>query len=285
LSERILPLAFSALLASAIGAPAQASGCAAGYQVGDVNGDGHRDVGDVFYLVNALFAGGPASIGLADVNHDGHVDVGDVFYLINSLFAGGPAPIVLVPDHVAVGTPRPLTSVGGSSGSPASARCPPNAVVSGVRVFTDDVDGRISGVAVFCATPALTSGQSGYGLSFTPVDPSPYVGFSGSTTDGQLDGLCSAGAPAGWATVADAGSSVFGLALFCSAVGACSALDGTLTFTFSKSGAALGFDYGGGTSAEADCAANEALVGYDGRVGSFLVAIQPVCAPVVVAYK
>jgi Dockerin type I domain len=60
--------------------------------IGDANGDGMRDVADVFYLINALFASGPAPKVLSDVNHDGNVDVADVFYLINYLFAGGPEP-------------------------------------------------------------------------------------------------------------------------------------------------------------------------------------------------
>jgi streptogramin lyase len=59
---------------------------------GDVNGDGQVTVADVFYLINDLFAGGPAPIGSGDTNGDGLVTVSDVFYLINYLFAGGPAP-------------------------------------------------------------------------------------------------------------------------------------------------------------------------------------------------
>ncbi len=59
---------------------------------GDANGDGQVTVADVFYLINNLFAGGPAPIGPADANGDGQVTVADVFYLINFLFAGGPAP-------------------------------------------------------------------------------------------------------------------------------------------------------------------------------------------------
>jgi hypothetical protein len=59
---------------------------------GDVDGNGVVDVADVFYLINFLFAGGPAQLGEADVNGDYAVDVQDVFYLINFLFAGGAAP-------------------------------------------------------------------------------------------------------------------------------------------------------------------------------------------------
>jgi hypothetical protein len=63
-----------------------------GSRPGDANADGRVDVADVFYLVNALFAGGPAAAAGADANADGKIDVADVFYLINALFAGGPAP-------------------------------------------------------------------------------------------------------------------------------------------------------------------------------------------------
>ena len=60
--------------------------------VGDANWDGAVNVGDVFYLINTLFAGGPAPVCSADVNADTKVDVSDVFYLINFLFAGGQPP-------------------------------------------------------------------------------------------------------------------------------------------------------------------------------------------------
>jgi hypothetical protein len=60
---------------------------------GDVNGDGARDVADVFFVINFLFAGGPAPMGLGDVNGNGATDVADVFFLINFLFAGGLAPL------------------------------------------------------------------------------------------------------------------------------------------------------------------------------------------------
>ena len=63
-----------------------------GVQNGDANGDGTVTVSDVIYLINNLFAGGPASAGPADANGDGVVNVADIFYLINYLFAGGPPP-------------------------------------------------------------------------------------------------------------------------------------------------------------------------------------------------
>ncbi len=59
---------------------------------GDADGNGIIDVADVFYLINSLFAGGPAPVFNSDVNTTGATDVGDVFYVINYLFAGGPQP-------------------------------------------------------------------------------------------------------------------------------------------------------------------------------------------------
>jgi len=64
-----------------------------GAKRGDATGDGLITTADIFYLINNLFAGGPASIGNGDANSDGGVTTADVFFLINHLFAGGPAPV------------------------------------------------------------------------------------------------------------------------------------------------------------------------------------------------
>jgi hypothetical protein len=57
-----------------------------------VNADGVVSAGDIFYLINFLFAGGPAPICSGDINGDGLTNASDVFYLINFIFAGGPPP-------------------------------------------------------------------------------------------------------------------------------------------------------------------------------------------------
>ncbi len=64
------------------------------YQTGDVNSDGLIDVGDIIYLVNYLYKGGPAPIPMeaGDCNCDGIVNVADVVYLVNYLYRGGDPP-------------------------------------------------------------------------------------------------------------------------------------------------------------------------------------------------
>jgi hypothetical protein len=62
--------------------------------LGDANGDGTIDVGDVVWLINYLYrsASPPVPLKAGDANCDDLVDVGDVVFLINYLFKGGPAP-------------------------------------------------------------------------------------------------------------------------------------------------------------------------------------------------
>lgn len=64
---------------------------------GDVNKDGGISSGDVVYLINFLFIGGPPPqcepiTSCGDVNKDGTVNISDVVYLINYLFINGPPP-------------------------------------------------------------------------------------------------------------------------------------------------------------------------------------------------
>jgi hypothetical protein len=61
---------------------------------GDVNGNKAVEMGDVVYIINYLFKGGPPPSPLqsADVNADGDVDLGDLVYLIVYLYRGGQPP-------------------------------------------------------------------------------------------------------------------------------------------------------------------------------------------------
>ena len=62
---------------------------------GDANSDGIVSVGDIIWLINFLFKGGPAPVPCwkGDVNADCRVTVSDVVYLVNYLFKGGPVPL------------------------------------------------------------------------------------------------------------------------------------------------------------------------------------------------
>jgi parallel beta-helix repeat protein len=66
---------------------------------GDVNSDDEIDIGDVVYLINYLYRGGPEPLIFlsGDANDDGIINVGDVVYLVTYLFREGLPPVNL--DH------------------------------------------------------------------------------------------------------------------------------------------------------------------------------------------
>ena len=61
---------------------------------GDVNASGVVDLGDIVYLMQYIFADGPAPNPLesGDVNCDGRTNIGDAAYLVYYFFFGGAAP-------------------------------------------------------------------------------------------------------------------------------------------------------------------------------------------------
>ena len=64
------------------------------YVCGDADGAGEVNVSDAVYVINYIFAGGPAPLPLeaGDADCDGSVNVSDAVYLINYIFNGGPVP-------------------------------------------------------------------------------------------------------------------------------------------------------------------------------------------------
>lgn len=66
---------------------------------GDADANGIVNISDAVYLINYIFAGGPAPIPLdmGDVDCNGHVTISDIVYMVNYIFKGGPAPCQFCP--------------------------------------------------------------------------------------------------------------------------------------------------------------------------------------------
>ena len=64
------------------------------YLCGDADGSGLIDIDDVVFLINYIFAGGPAPdpYEQGDADCSGLIDIDDAVYLIQYIFAGGPSP-------------------------------------------------------------------------------------------------------------------------------------------------------------------------------------------------
>jgi len=74
--------------------------------IGNADGLGIIDIDDVVYMIQYLYAGGPAPVEhecCANVDGLGIVDIDDVVYLIQYLYAGGPAPDATACDGVGGG--------------------------------------------------------------------------------------------------------------------------------------------------------------------------------------
>jgi len=66
------------------------------HALGDMNGNRRATTGDIIYLVNHLFEGGPepADPRVADPNCDGKISIVDVVVLVNYILRAGPAPCI-----------------------------------------------------------------------------------------------------------------------------------------------------------------------------------------------
>jgi hypothetical protein len=64
------------------------------FKLGDVNSDDVVDVGDVVYLINYVFYGGPPPkhMPAGDVDCSGEIDISEIVFLINYVFYEGPEP-------------------------------------------------------------------------------------------------------------------------------------------------------------------------------------------------
>jgi len=60
---------------------------------GDADQSNNIDIGDVVFLVDYIFAGGPEPpLYSGDADASGAIDISDPVYLIGYIFAGGPPP-------------------------------------------------------------------------------------------------------------------------------------------------------------------------------------------------
>jgi hypothetical protein len=58
----------------------------------DVNGDGHANIGDLIYMMNEHIGGPPIPTGKGDIDYREGYNAGDARFLVDFIFAGGPAP-------------------------------------------------------------------------------------------------------------------------------------------------------------------------------------------------
>lgn len=65
------------------------------FKLGDYDGNGISNIGDMVYLIQYVLAGGPAPLGgggRADTDCSSTVETADVIYYMNWMFSGGPTP-------------------------------------------------------------------------------------------------------------------------------------------------------------------------------------------------
>lgn len=200
------------------------------------------------------------------------------------------------PIAVGVGTPAPLYWVGGSGGGSGSVRCPAGQFAGAVRYFYDEYDLFMAGMGLFCTAPTLTKGASSYSVTTSSILSVTPIVFAGSAWDYSDDSNnCVAGGALGtvWRHALtgedgalSSGYYVDGIETQCGA-GSVSfnSTNNTLSFSFTPTGSYTGWSYTNDAAWIDSCPTGSVLVGYDYRIGSWLDAIRPVCAPLTVTYK
>jgi hypothetical protein len=200
------------------------------------------------------------------------------------------------PDTVSIGATDPLTQRGGGGGSTAgTSLCPSGTVVTAAQfqLSQNMMTGYVVSVQANCATPTLVRGASDYSVALMPVDAPGAI----SATDGARPGTthinCSGGGfsaatGAQGSTYTNAGHLVIeSLGINCSTVSMMLDKQNRLLLTFARDDAHSGVASAqpGGDAFSDDCAANEVLVGFQGRTGAQMDQIQGVCAPLSITYK
>jgi hypothetical protein len=208
----------------------------------------------------------------------------DLASTVVNCFSGATVPTGC-PDTITIGADAPLTQYGGGGGGAATpTHCPANQVAVGFELYFDDNVFEMSGVGVFCSPVTLVRGTSTYslGIAASSTQQTPIKG--GTVTPPNNDYNCPVN-QAIWTTLMDTSSYVDGLGLSCGLGTLTLASDNKLSINFVDQNSNLGYDYGGGTQHPQSCPPSSLVVGYAGRTGSYMDAVQPICAPLIVNYK
>jgi hypothetical protein len=204
------------------------------------------------------------------------------------------------PDHLTTGMPRPLTAVGNSgSGTAFSLRCPTGSFISKTQIWGDNGASvlALTALDVYCATPTLVRGASSYSATVKVSTTALSAGTdrpSSPTTTFTCD---AASFSPGWLTPGTgangAGGGIDGLGLSCASTSL--ALDATNKLSFNMTQVAATSSTGNNPdgyrnaspfdASEANCNQGEVLIGYDGKVASYITYFQAICAPLQVVYK
>lgn len=182
------------------------------------------------------------------------------------------------PTQVVIGTPVALTARGGGGGGgQVQALCPANEIATGAYLYFDDDSQEIAGVGVDCSTVTLVKSSTDYSLQLVAA-AEPTASFYGGHVNEAGPYDCPSGQIA-MATQSDDGSFVDGLGIYCATDKLTLSASNQLTVALTKQATAWGYDYGGDTQHEDDCAAGDVLVGFYGHDGAYLDSFTAVCAP------
>jgi hypothetical protein len=197
------------------------------------------------------------------------------------------------PTAITTGTPRALTGQGdNTSGTAFSLRCPAGQFVSKTTMYGDNNVGALTSLDVYCGTPTLVRGTSSYSVT---VAVSGTAMTTGTDRGGPMTTFtCNAGFSPGWQTTGTAASGsnggLDGLGLNCANTTVALDAMNKLGFMMVKAAAASSSGnnpdgYLTTTSFEDDCNAGEVLIGYDGKLATWITYLTPICAPLSVVYK
>ncbi len=207
-----------ALLAMVVFAIVSPANHTAAATCGDANGSNQVDIADAVYLINYIFAGGPAPTDDADgdFNCNSQTDIVDAVFMVNYIFASGPTPCS-GPDctigTLLTGDPDSLAVSATYKYGPFAARSSeidstglfttrldgvlnPTATIGDVNAVLNSIDGRVSwmladGLSLTIATPAMANRQEADSIAGLLVESGAFL-FAFSTFQPELNATATA---------------------------------------------------------------------------------------------